>query len=176
MTLALADPAPRYAVPLRVKDAALYRQVTTWAKATAGGVLETTGPLAGIAWDQKAWHAVYDDGTRTCCVAGATVLLAGGVFGHEVATCARPGHQYKACLIPGTTWMEDMPVAASMLLGIDPGESWTVFAPNRTLEQLLAMVPAFETNTPVDAGMLAPSVTTLSAARKSLAALRGTRR
>jgi hypothetical protein len=135
------------------KNAGLYRRIVHWAAATRGGVLETAGPLAGMTWDQAAWILVQEEARRTCCVAGGAVLLAGGI----PADPYQPGGALTVCggvVMPGTDWAVPVAVAAGPLLGVTTEEASMLFAPNRDLDELVRLVPIFDTDQPLRRGDL----------------------
>ena len=73
--LRYGDPVTTATIVRPVKNAAVFDQIYNWA-AAAG---PPPAPLQGVRWDQGAWFTTRYDGTRTCCAAGAAVLMHGGV-------------------------------------------------------------------------------------------------
>lgn len=59
------------------RNAELLSRVVAWIDQQATGQPTIEPALAGYAWDQCTWYVEYGPGDRSCCVATATVLLAG---------------------------------------------------------------------------------------------------
>ena len=158
MTFALPRPDcnpadPRFGLgPPRpgTRTAGLLRRVARWAVFHAGGGGEPPAELAGATWDQRTWYAELDDGTVTCCAAGATARLAGASFAepsryqHEGLPA---GTYYKACDLGGE--IRYVPEAAARFLGLDFNEASLVFSPHRTALELLAAAGLLDAGTRV---------------------------
>lgn len=131
------------------KNATVYNQICNWAARIPGPV---PAPLEGVTWDQSAWFTLRTDGTRTCCAAGAAVLLHGGIPAnpHPEFTNA-PGQfaRYSACLMPGDVQPRSVPVVAAQILGLDHQEAAVLFSPLRSLAVLAAARRAFAEDIPV---------------------------
>jgi hypothetical protein len=131
------------------KDAGLYRKLVTWAAASAQGELPGSGRLAGVSWLQQAWFTRLQDGSLAACIAGAASLLAGAVPADPWPS--GPSEiVFRSCRLRGG--LEYSPaVLAGARLGLAPSERIVVFAPGRSLNELISLVPAFDADAPLAA-------------------------
>jgi hypothetical protein len=123
----------------------LYRRIVSWAAGTLIGVMEDTGPLAGIAWDQEVWFAKERDGRRSCCIAGAASLLAGA----KPTSAVRPDGwsaavQFTGVMMPGHPWAVAVTGPAAQFLRLEAEEALLLFDPGRTLAELTAMTAVLD--------------------------------
>lgn len=144
------------AVPQPVKNAALYRKVLDW----AGSPPSATGPLAGLHHAQSAWYIqeAHPDAVSGCraygCIAAAAVFLSGGYFTDPVVSAQNGVAAYGRVRLPGQPDTE-VQVAAQELLGLTPAEGGWLFRADRSIADLRAAWPHFESDTPIPQAALA---------------------
>lgn len=124
------------------KNAGLFRTILGW----AAGDTPPPEALKGAAWNQRAWFAIRQDGTRTCCAAGAAALMAGAV--PSMPTPPNPGEirRFAACRMPGSDWDIPVPGVACRALGLTANEGGILFRPGMELGGLKIAMARFEEN------------------------------
>lgn len=151
--LRYGDPVTTATIVRPVKNAAIFNQIYNWAAAVPG----PPAPLEGVRWHQGGWFTVLGDGTRTCCAAGATVLLHGGVPAAphpDYATGRNELARYSACRMPGDDRLLSVPAVAAAILGLTHDEAGVLFSPLRNLAALAAAQQAFAEDAPITRDMM----------------------
>lgn len=137
---------PPTATHVLQKNERVYRQVVAWIKAPD----QSPAALAGYAWLQDRWHSVPSEtapASRTCCVATAAVLLAGGEVIPPVRTGRLCWSQAQAVIDGESPRL--VADAGRDVLGLTAAEAALVFSSRRTADQLASLQPFFDKNNPI---------------------------
>lgn len=120
-------------------DPDMLGRVWAWAWHARNDAVYHAGPLAGVRWNQHTWYTERHDGARSCCFAGAAVLLAGGRFTQPKLISYRgekDSRVYGSCELPGSTRVLTVNAAAARVLALSERRRVSLFSPSGTLADL----------------------------------------